>query len=70
MNDSVSKCIVPLRLTVIVKVSMCLPGGIQSDGFQCSGKGKCITRASEVRKKIVIAEGMWRKGGGISISQS
>ncbi|KAG8135986.1 hypothetical protein E2320_008961, partial [Naja naja] len=47
VNDSVSKCIVPLRLTVIVKVSMCLPGGIQSDGFQCSGKGKCITRVSE-----------------------
>uniref|UniRef100_A0A670YWU7 Delta/notch like EGF repeat containing n=1 Tax=Pseudonaja textilis TaxID=8673 RepID=A0A670YWU7_PSETE len=47
VNDSVSKCIVPLRLTVIVKVSMCLPEGIQSDGFQCSGKGKCITRVSE-----------------------
>ncbi|XP_065701170.1 delta and Notch-like epidermal growth factor-related receptor isoform X2 [Patagioenas fasciata] len=47
LNDSVTKCIVALRLTVIVKVSTCMPVGSHSDNFQCSGKGKCITKADE-----------------------
>ncbi|XP_028586989.2 delta and Notch-like epidermal growth factor-related receptor [Podarcis muralis] len=47
VNDSVAKCIVALRLTVIVKVSTCLAGESPSDDLPCSGKGKCITRASE-----------------------
>lgn len=49
LNDSVTKCIVALRLTVIVKVSTCMPVGNHSDNFQCSGKGKCITKPDEVR---------------------
>lgn len=49
LNDSVTKCIVALRLTVIVKVSTCMPVGSHSDKFQCSGKGKCITKPDEVR---------------------
>ncbi|XP_062494968.1 delta and Notch-like epidermal growth factor-related receptor [Pezoporus occidentalis] len=47
LNDSVTKCIVALRLTVIVKVSTCMPVGSHSDYFQCSGKGKCITKPDE-----------------------
>ncbi|KAH0624033.1 hypothetical protein JD844_007333 [Phrynosoma platyrhinos] len=47
VNDSIAKCIVALRLTVIVKVSTCLPGGSKPDDLQCSGKGKCITKTSE-----------------------
>ncbi|XP_074768418.1 delta and Notch-like epidermal growth factor-related receptor isoform X2 [Athene noctua] len=47
LNDSVTKCIVALRLTVIVKVSTCMPVGSHSDDFQCSGKGKCITKPDE-----------------------
>uniref|UniRef100_A0A669PU99 Delta/notch like EGF repeat containing n=1 Tax=Phasianus colchicus TaxID=9054 RepID=A0A669PU99_PHACC len=47
LNDSVTKCIVALRLTVIVKVSTCMPAGSHSDKFQCSGKGKCITKPDE-----------------------
>ncbi|XP_064929064.1 delta and Notch-like epidermal growth factor-related receptor isoform X3 [Columba livia] len=47
LNDSVTKCIVALRLTVIVKVSTCMPVGSHSDNFQCSGKGKCITKPDE-----------------------
>ncbi|XP_042676821.1 delta and Notch-like epidermal growth factor-related receptor [Centrocercus urophasianus] len=47
LNDSVTKCIVALRLTVIVKVSTCLPAGSHLDKFQCSGKGKCITKPDE-----------------------
>ncbi|XP_075793739.1 delta and Notch-like epidermal growth factor-related receptor isoform X2 [Pelodiscus sinensis] len=47
VNDSATKCIVALRLTVVVKVSTCLPVGSHSDDFQCLGKGKCITKPSE-----------------------
>ncbi|EMP40329.1 Delta and Notch-like epidermal growth factor-related receptor [Chelonia mydas] len=47
VNDSVTKCIVALRLTVVVKVSTCMPVGSHSDDFQCLGKGKCITKPSE-----------------------
>ncbi|KAJ7402477.1 delta/notch like EGF repeat containing [Pitangus sulphuratus] len=47
LNDSVTKCIVALRLTVVVKVSTCLPVGSHSENLQCSGKGKCITKADE-----------------------
>ncbi|KAF4801817.1 delta/notch like EGF repeat containing [Turdus rufiventris] len=47
LNDSVTKCIVALRLTVVVKVSTCMPVGSHSDNFPCSGKGKCITKPDE-----------------------
>ncbi|KAM7013687.1 delta and Notch-like epidermal growth factor-related receptor [Passerculus sandwichensis] len=47
LNDSVTKCIVALRLTVVVKVSTCMPVGSHPDNFPCSGKGKCITRPDE-----------------------
>uniref|UniRef100_A0A8D0BQX8 Delta/notch like EGF repeat containing n=1 Tax=Salvator merianae TaxID=96440 RepID=A0A8D0BQX8_SALMN len=49
VNDSIAKCIVALRLTVIVKVSTCLPGEGQSSDLQCSGKGRCITKPSEAK---------------------
>ncbi|PKU47914.1 delta and notch-like epidermal growth factor-related receptor [Limosa lapponica baueri] len=47
LNDSVTKCIVALRLTVVVKISTCMPVGSHSNNFQCSGKGKCITKPDE-----------------------
>ncbi|RMC02154.1 hypothetical protein DUI87_21321 [Hirundo rustica rustica] len=47
LNDSVTKCIVALRLTVVVKVSTCMPVGSHPDNFPCSGKGKCITKPDE-----------------------
>ncbi|XP_044288680.1 delta and Notch-like epidermal growth factor-related receptor [Varanus komodoensis] len=47
VTDSVAKCTVALRLTVLVKVSTCFPEGSQSDDLPCSGKGKCITKTSE-----------------------
>ncbi|XP_030072084.1 delta and Notch-like epidermal growth factor-related receptor [Microcaecilia unicolor] len=48
LNDSVTKCIVALRLTVVVKVSHCVLEGSDSDSLQCSRKGKCTTKPSEV----------------------
>ncbi|XP_054242095.1 delta and Notch-like epidermal growth factor-related receptor [Indicator indicator] len=47
LNDSVTKCIVALRLTVIVKVSTCMPVGSQPDNLPCSERGKCITKPDE-----------------------
>lgn len=57
MNDSIAKCIVALRLTVVVKVSTCLPAGTQSGDLQCSGKGRCITKPSEVRRVTGASQG-------------
>ncbi|XP_029472078.1 delta and Notch-like epidermal growth factor-related receptor [Rhinatrema bivittatum] len=48
LNDSVTKCIVALRLIVVVKVSNCVLEGSPSHSPQCSGKGKCTSRPSEV----------------------
>ncbi|XP_074154586.1 delta and Notch-like epidermal growth factor-related receptor [Sminthopsis crassicaudata] len=47
VNDSVSKCIVALRLTVVVKVSTCVSMDSKSHDVQCTGKGKCTTTPAE-----------------------
>lgn len=49
VNDSVTKSIVALRLTVVVKASTCVPGAGQASDVECSGKGRCTTKPSEVR---------------------
>lgn len=49
VNDSVAKSIVALRLTLVVKASTCVPGGGHSNDLECSGRGKCATKPSEVR---------------------
>lgn len=49
VNDSVAKSIVALRLTLVVKASTCVPGDSHSNDLECSGKGKCATKPSEVR---------------------
>ncbi|XP_039768595.1 delta and Notch-like epidermal growth factor-related receptor isoform X2 [Ornithorhynchus anatinus] len=47
VNDSVTKCIVALRLTVVVKNSTCLPVESTARDLPCSGKGKCTTKPSQ-----------------------
>ncbi|XP_040286940.1 delta and Notch-like epidermal growth factor-related receptor [Bufo bufo] len=47
VNDSVSKCIVALRLVVVVKVTDCIPKGSSPEALHCFGKGKCVTRKEE-----------------------
>ncbi|XP_021582786.2 delta and Notch-like epidermal growth factor-related receptor [Ictidomys tridecemlineatus] len=47
VNDSVSKSIVALRLTLVVKTSTCVPGDSHANDLECSGKGKCTTKPSE-----------------------
>uniref|UniRef100_A0A2K6N3C3 Delta/notch like EGF repeat containing n=1 Tax=Rhinopithecus bieti TaxID=61621 RepID=A0A2K6N3C3_RHIBE len=47
VNDSVTKSIVALRLTLVVKVSTCVPGESHTSDLECSGKGKCTTKPSE-----------------------
>ncbi|XP_055146844.1 delta and Notch-like epidermal growth factor-related receptor isoform X2 [Symphalangus syndactylus] len=47
VNDSVTKSIVALRLTLVVKVSTCVPGESHANDLECSGKGKCTTKPSE-----------------------
>lgn len=42
---------VTLRLNLSVKASSCVEPGSSFSDPQCSGKGKCITQPSEVRKK-------------------
>ncbi|MBZ3889410.1 Delta and Notch-like epidermal growth factor-related receptor [Sciurus carolinensis] len=48
VNDSVTKSIVALRLTLVVKASTCVPGDSHTNDLECSGKGKCTTKPSEV----------------------
>ncbi|CAK7320845.1 Delta and Notch-like epidermal growth factor-related receptor [Vulpes lagopus] len=47
VNDSVTKSIVALRLTLVVKVSTCVSGDSHANDLECSGKGKCTTKPSE-----------------------
>ncbi|XP_006866854.1 PREDICTED: delta and Notch-like epidermal growth factor-related receptor [Chrysochloris asiatica] len=47
VNDSVTKSIVALRLTLVVKPSTCAPMGNHANDVECSGKGKCTTKPSE-----------------------
>ncbi|XP_068136601.1 delta and Notch-like epidermal growth factor-related receptor [Hyperolius riggenbachi] len=47
VNDSVSKCIVALRLVVVVKSSDCAPEGSSPEAPQCHGKGECVTKKEE-----------------------
>ncbi|XP_053565811.1 delta and Notch-like epidermal growth factor-related receptor [Bombina bombina] len=47
VNDSVSKCIVALRLTVLVKITDCVPGGEAPEIPQCNRKGSCVTKPTE-----------------------
>ncbi|KFO21894.1 Delta and Notch-like epidermal growth factor-related receptor [Fukomys damarensis] len=47
VNDSVTKSIVALRLTLVVKASTCVPGDGRTNDLECSGKGKCTTKPSE-----------------------
>ncbi|XP_066137306.1 delta and Notch-like epidermal growth factor-related receptor [Saccopteryx bilineata] len=47
VNDSVTKSIVALRLTLVVKTSACVPGEGPANGLECSGKGRCATKPSE-----------------------
>ncbi|XP_053453798.1 delta and Notch-like epidermal growth factor-related receptor isoform X2 [Nycticebus coucang] len=47
VNDSVTKSIVALRLTLVVKASTCVPGESRANDLECSGKGKCTTEPSE-----------------------
>ncbi|KAM3931733.1 LOW QUALITY PROTEIN: delta and Notch-like epidermal growth factor-related receptor [Leptodactylus fuscus] len=47
VNDSVSKCIVALRLVVVVKVTDCIPEGSSTQAPHCFGKGECVTRKKE-----------------------
>ncbi|KAM4042587.1 LOW QUALITY PROTEIN: delta and Notch-like epidermal growth factor-related receptor [Anomaloglossus baeobatrachus] len=44
VNDSVSKCIVALRLVVVVKVTDCIPEGRSPEALHCFGKGECVTK--------------------------
>lgn len=53
VNDSVTKSIVALRLTLVVKTSTCVPEDSHASGFECSGKGQCITKPSEVSGRLV-----------------
>ncbi|XP_045650155.1 LOW QUALITY PROTEIN: delta and Notch-like epidermal growth factor-related receptor, partial [Ursus americanus] len=53
VNDSVTKSIVALRLTLVVKVSTCVPGESHANDLECSGRGKCTTKPSEVRGHLV-----------------
>ncbi|KAM4693497.1 delta and Notch-like epidermal growth factor-related receptor [Discoglossus pictus] len=46
VNDSVSKCIVALRLTVLVKISDCVPEETP-EAPQCSRKGSCIMKQNK-----------------------
>ncbi|CAJ0966314.1 unnamed protein product [Ranitomeya imitator] len=47
VNDSVSKCIVALRLVVVVKVTDCIPEGRSPEAPHCFGKGECVTKKKE-----------------------
>ncbi|XP_023388704.1 delta and Notch-like epidermal growth factor-related receptor [Pteropus vampyrus] len=47
VNDSVTKSIVALRLTVVVKASTCVPGVSHASDVECSGRGRCTTKPSE-----------------------
>ncbi|KAE8604756.1 hypothetical protein XENTR_v10014818 [Xenopus tropicalis] len=47
VNDSVSKSIVALRLSVVVKITDCVPEGSLPDALQCHGKGDCLTKTTE-----------------------
>ncbi|XP_075057750.1 delta and Notch-like epidermal growth factor-related receptor [Mixophyes fleayi] len=47
VNDSVSKCIVALRLVVVVKVTDCVPEGSSPEASQCFRKGECVTKKAE-----------------------
>ncbi|KAJ1065233.1 hypothetical protein K5549_006042 [Capra hircus] len=47
VNDSVTKSIVALRLTLVVKTSTCVPGESHANGLECSGRGRCSTKPSE-----------------------
>ncbi|EFB25404.1 hypothetical protein PANDA_005738, partial [Ailuropoda melanoleuca] len=47
VNDSVTKSIVALRLTLVVKASTCVPGESRANDLECSGRGKCTTKPSE-----------------------
>ncbi|KAI4574654.1 hypothetical protein MJT46_003933 [Ovis ammon polii x Ovis aries] len=47
VNDSVTKSIVALRLTLVVKTSTCVPGESRANGLECSGRGRCSTKPSE-----------------------
>ncbi|XP_053315781.1 delta and Notch-like epidermal growth factor-related receptor isoform X1 [Spea bombifrons] len=47
VNDSVSKCIVALRLVVVVKISHCAPKDDGIEAPECSGKGACVTEKTE-----------------------
>lgn len=58
VNDSVTKSIVALRLTLVVKASTCVPGDSHANDLECSGKGKCTTKPSEVRGQLVACKSM------------
>ncbi|XP_068399847.1 delta and Notch-like epidermal growth factor-related receptor [Eschrichtius robustus] len=47
VNDSVTKSIVALRLTLVVKASTCAPGESHANDLECSGRGRCTTKPSE-----------------------
>ncbi|XP_056420474.1 delta and Notch-like epidermal growth factor-related receptor [Hyla sarda] len=47
VNDSVSKCIVALRLVVVVKETDCISEGSSPEAPHCFGKGECVTKKKE-----------------------
>nr|XP_012788698.1 unnamed protein product [Sorex araneus] len=47
VNESVTKSIVALRLTLVVKTSHCVPAESHGSDVECSGKGRCSTAPSE-----------------------
>ncbi|XP_038672075.1 delta and Notch-like epidermal growth factor-related receptor [Scyliorhinus canicula] len=48
VNDSATKAMIALRVNVTVKASICVEQMNNPGELQCSGKGQCITKTSEV----------------------
>ncbi|XP_072110608.1 delta and Notch-like epidermal growth factor-related receptor [Mobula birostris] len=48
VNDSATNTTLAQRLNVTVKASICMEQESNQDGLQCSGRGRCTTKPSEV----------------------
>ncbi|XP_067851165.1 delta and Notch-like epidermal growth factor-related receptor [Heptranchias perlo] len=48
VNDSAIKAMTALRLNMTVKASICMEQKNNQDSLQCSGRGQCVTKPSEV----------------------
>lgn len=48
VNDSATKALTALRLNMKVKASACTEQKDNQDDLQCSGRGQCVTKLSEV----------------------